>query len=87
MALLSFTLDLHFPFQFLSGEERKVQWQAPLLRNPMEYTTAQAGRTLGGGGGWAAGAGGDGKAQQLLRMNETISHGPAKLHEVPVYPC
>ena len=53
----------------------------------MEYTTAQAGRTLGGGGGWAAGAGGDGKAQQLLRMNETSSHGPAKLHEVPVYPC
>ena len=82
---LSFTLDFHLPVQFLGGRrrERKVQW-CPTASEPRGVYHVQAGRTLGSGG-WGAGEGW--KGTQLLSMNETISHGSAKLHEVPVYPC
>lgn len=82
---LSSPLDLTpFPVPLGGGEESPAASSSAL--EPMEYTTVQAGRTLGGGGGVGAGAGSE-IAQQLLRMNETTSHGSAKLHEVPVYPC
>ena len=73
-----------FPVPLGGGEESPVASSSASEPHGVHYHASR--KNSWRWGGWGAGAGG-GKAQQLLRMNETISHGSAKLHEVPVYPC
>lgn len=82
---LSFTLDFHLPFQFLGGGEEREASPVVLHCFGTPWSTPRASRKNSCKWGW--GAGEEWKGTQLLSMNETVSHGSAKLHEVPVYPC